>query len=138
MKAPWSRPKPKKAETPTSQVIARALLISIQPRFANAILDGTKTIELRRTTPTLPPGALALIYSSSPTKALVGWATVDEIVHATPTDLWNEHNESAGVTPAEFQEYFADRTNAYGLRLSTVSRADHELSLASQIGRAHV
>jgi len=131
MKSPWGRPKPVKAGAATTETVARALLISIQPRFANAILAGTKTIELRRTAPTLQPEALAFIYSSSPTKALVGWATVEETVVATPTDLWKEHQESAGVTSAEFEEYFSGTTSAYGLRLSTVIRADHEISLTA-------
>lgn len=131
MKAPWSRSRRRATEGPTADIATRALLISIQPRFANAILDGTKTVELRRTTPTLPPAALALIYSSSPTKALVGWATVEEIVRATPHALWNEHKNLTGVTSAEFTDYFAGRTDAYGLRLSAASRAERELSLTA-------
>jgi predicted transcriptional regulator len=129
MNAPWSRSWRERTEDYTAQIMPRALLISIQPRFANAILDGTKTIELRRTSPTLSPGALALIYSSAPTKALVGWATVEEVVRATPQSLWKEHRHSTGVTRAEFKKYFAGRTHAYGLRLSGVNRAERGLSL---------
>lgn len=134
MKAPWSRSRHRTTEGPSADIANRALLISIQPRFANAILDGTKTIELRRTPPTLAPGALALIYSSSPTKALVGWATVEEIVRATPHALWKEHKDVTGVTSAEFTDYFAGRTDAYGLRLSAVGRAEREFSLAALRG----
>lgn len=108
---------------PPAAATARALLISIQPRFANAILSGTKTIELRRTMPTLEPDALALIYSSAPTKALVGWARVKDIVSATPNTLWNEHKGAAGVTASEFHAYFAGRPHAYGLRLAHVESA---------------
>jgi predicted transcriptional regulator len=112
----------------------RALLISIHPRFANAILDGTKTIELRRTMPTLPDSALALMYSSSPMKALVGWATVEGVVQATPDDMWRTHKHAAGVTSAEFDEYFAGKTDAFGLRLTDVKRALHAISLADLRG----
>jgi predicted transcriptional regulator len=131
MKPPWSRLGRKRTEETNAGIVTRALLISIQPRFANAILDGTKTIELRRTMPTLPPGAIALIYSSSPTKALVGWATVEEVLQASPNALWREHKASTGVTSAEFKEYFADRADAYGLRLSAVRRADQDVSLTA-------
>jgi predicted transcriptional regulator len=132
MKSPWTRSRGSTNEEPTRAVTSdRALLISIQPRFANAILDGTKTIELRRTMPTLKPGALALIYSSSPTKAVVGWATVEDVVRATPKALWKKHKRCTGVTSAEFMDYFEGRTNAYGLQLSAVSRAERNLGLAA-------
>ncbi|GAB4002235.1 ASCH domain-containing protein [Nocardioides ultimimeridianus] len=121
-KRPWAT---KVATRPS-----RALLISIQPRYAEAILTGTKTIELRRTMPTLEPGALALIYSSTPTKALVGWATVEHIVQATPTALWNEHKDAAGITASEFSDYFGGRLNAYGLRLGDVTAAECPVPLA--------
>lgn len=130
MRAPWSQSWPRRLEDLNLEV-ARALLISIRPRFADAILVGTKTVELRRTRPTLQPGALALIYSSSPTKALVGWATVEEVVRDTPNALWSEHQAGTGVSAAEFESYFAGRADAYGLRLSAAHRAEHELSLAS-------
>lgn len=111
--------------------VNRALLISIQPRFANAILESTKTIELRRTIPTLPPCALALIYSSSPKQALVGWATIEGIVRTTPDALWRIHKDDTGVTSDEFSEYFAGRSHAFGLQLGAAQRADREVSLAA-------
>jgi predicted transcriptional regulator len=131
MKAPWARSgRTDTEQDPTTGIVDRALLISIQPRYANAILDGTKTIELRRTMPTLEADALALIYSSSPTKALVGWATIKQIFRATPTALWREHKLSTGVTAAEFKDYFEGRTKAYGLHLSEVGRAERDVRLA--------
>lgn len=131
MKSPWARSGRTDAEQdPTSGTAERALLISIRPKYANAILDGTKSIELRRTLPTLGPDALALIYSSSPTKALVGWATIGQIFRATPTALWREHKRATGVTPAEFKDYFEGRTKAYGLHLSAVGRAERAVHLA--------
>ena len=129
MKAPWMRRE--SADGTKDDLVTRALLISIRPRFANAILDGSKTIELRRTMPTLPPAALAIIYSSSPTKALVGWATVEEIVQATPHILWQMHQHSTGVTSDEFMKYFAGRSDGYGLQLTAVRRAENEVSLAA-------
>ena len=135
MKAPWSRPRKSGQPDSDDGVADRALLISIQPRFANAILNGTKTIELRRTMPTLPPAALALIYASSPTKAVLGWATVDEVLRASPSALWRNHKDSTGVNVDEFTDYFAGRSAAFGLQLSAVRRADDALSLSAL--RAH-
>jgi predicted transcriptional regulator len=130
MRAPWVRQG--EDPGPTDPGVAdRALLISIQPRFAMAILDGTKTIELRRTMPTLSTPARALIYASSPAKALVGWATIDDVLRATPEELWRTQKESTGVTAAEFDEYFEGREYAFGYRLTNVQRADFPISLAT-------
>lgn len=114
---------------------SRALLISIQPRFAHAILEGSKTIELRRTFPSLEPGALALIYSSSPTKAVVGWANVETVITAKPSTLWRTHRLQTGVTAAEFRGYFEGSDTAYGLKLRDVTAAPRRLDLDSV--RAH-
>lgn len=135
MKARWARARKVNDKERGSDIPDRALLISIQPRFSQAILSGTKTIELRRTLPTLPVSALALIYSSSPTKALVGWATIGGIVQATPTALWKDHASETGVSSSEFAEYFAGRSNAVGLQLVSVHRARSLVSLSAL--RAH-
>ena len=112
-----------------SSVQDRALLISIQPRFAEAILDGTKTLELRRTAPTLLPSAIAIIYASSPRKALVGSATILTTLQSSPSALWSDYRESTGVSHDEYEEYFAGRSQAFGLRLAEVERAQRPVEL---------
>ena len=131
MKSPWALSRRGGSRRTNGDPASRALLISIQPRFANAIIDGTKWVELRRTMPTLAPGALALIYSSSPAKALIGWATIDGILSGTPSALWNTHHGATGVTSDEFADYFAGRPTAFGLQLSSVRRANSEVSLTA-------
>jgi predicted transcriptional regulator len=52
----------------------RDVLVSIRPFYASKILTGHKTVELRRKFPEVGAvGATALIYSSSPVSAVVGW-----------------------------------------------------------------
>ena len=63
----------------------RALFISVKPRYANAILEGIKTVELRRTRPNLPDGSLVILYSSTPTRAVVGWAHLTGVRAGTPS-----------------------------------------------------
>lgn len=64
--------------------LRRVLLPSIPPRFTDSILDGTKTIELRRTRPRVAPGDPVLIYACSPVKAIVGSFVVEELIQAYP------------------------------------------------------
>ena len=57
----------------------RTLLLCLRPRFAEAILSGAKTVELRRRPINTQPGTPILLYASSPTMAIVGTARLREI-----------------------------------------------------------
>lgn len=105
------------------------VLLSIHPRHANAILTGTKTVELRRRPPAAAPGTLVLIYSTTPVRAVVGWAEIRDVVAGAPDALWDSHGALAEVSEDEFEAYFAGRELAFGLELSTVEAADQPVSL---------
>jgi hypothetical protein len=58
---------------------SRDVIFSIRPPHAEKILDGTKTVELRRRfTGDVRLGTLALIYTTSPTSALTGFARIQD------------------------------------------------------------
>jgi predicted transcriptional regulator len=105
------------------------LFLSIRPTFANMILDGTKTIELRRIRPNIMPGHAVLIYSSSPAMALLGSACVEEILTGSPHELWRQVKDEAGVSLEQYQNYFDGATTAIGIRLCAVQRLDRPISL---------
>ncbi len=100
----------------------RLLFLSLKPRFAEAILSGEKTIELRRRPPQIETPTEALIYASSPEKALVGGCWVDEIVAMAPWTLWRTFGQGTGVSRRELLAYFDGCTTAYGLLLSRPRR----------------
>ena len=52
--------------------MSRVLMLSVRPRFARALLAGTKTAEIRRRFPDVPVGTTVVLYSSSPERALLG------------------------------------------------------------------
>jgi predicted transcriptional regulator len=105
------------------------LFLSIKPIFARKILSGTKTIELRRVRPNVTPGNTVLIYSSSPEMALLGSAQVEEILSDTPSDLWGQVKDNAGVSRREYNAYFSGSTTAIGIRLGAVQRLARPISL---------
>lgn len=100
--------------TPTE----RALLVSLRPRFASLLLSGEKTVELRRTPPDVQPGALVLMYESSPTRRLVGRGRVQAIDMATPAAIWRRHGAATGVTREEFNAYFDGTTRAVAITIA--------------------
>lgn len=94
-----------------------ALLLSIRPKYATKIFDGSKTVELRRVRPRVISGDLVFVYASSPTKALIGAFEVEKVVAAAPAKLWNEVQKKAGLTQVEFDNYFAGAEQGYGIFL---------------------
>jgi predicted transcriptional regulator len=100
----------------------RALLLSVRPRFAEAILAGTKTAEIRRQRPAVHPGTLLIIYATKPVGAIVGTARVSAISHGSPDGMWEQHHAYTGVTRAEFDSYLAGASTAYILRLEMPQR----------------
>jgi predicted transcriptional regulator len=101
-----------------------AALMSIKPRFAEAILAGDKTIELRRRRPRLAPGSRVSIYASSPVQAVVGWFEVGTVIEANPVKLWRLVGQAAAVTRTEFDDYFAGRPLGYGIEIVNVGTTD--------------
>ncbi len=95
----------------------RGVMLSIRPRYAEAIIRGDKTIELRRTRIHATAGTLVVLYSSSPTRSVLGTAVLDEIIEAQPAELWPRVKDEAGVTQVEFDRYFENAARGYGLRL---------------------
>lgn len=107
----------------------RALLLSVRPRFAHSILDGTKTAEIRRQRPAVQPGTLVIIYATKPVGAIVGTARISGISSGSPADMWEQHHENAGITRAEFDIYLSGAETAYILMLHDVQRLEPLLTL---------
>lgn len=99
-----------------------ALLLSIKPRYADAIFARQKRVELRRVKPRVGPGDLVLVYVSSPRCALEGAFEVERVMEATPATLWGHVSHNAGLTRCEFNEYFRDREIAYAIVVRKVWR----------------
>lgn len=99
---------------------AEDAIISIKPWYANAILNGTKTVELRRRIPSIPIGTRLWIYSTLPIGAVIGTAIVEKIVKDHPENLWNSYQDQVGVSYSDFQEYFLGTNQAVALILTAV------------------
>ena len=97
-------------------------IISIHPSHAEAILAGTKTIELRRRVPKLPAGMKLWIYATRPTAAVVGVVTIIEVMRAHPKALWKRHRDGAGVDHDSFKEYFNGSEEGVAILLTSAKR----------------
>ncbi|WP_310384452.1 hypothetical protein [Roseateles sp.] len=104
-----------------------AILLSIKPKFANLIVEGSKLVELRRAIPAQNVETIA-IYSSSPVQMIVALADVKEIVEASPTKLWEISKiNGGGLTKAELFAYFESKKTGFALMLENIRVYDNPL-----------
>ncbi|WP_328465872.1 ASCH domain-containing protein [Streptomyces sp. NBC_00448] len=109
----------------------RAMLLSVHPRFATAILAGTKTVEVRRQRVAALPGTPVLLYATAPTMAIVGMARITSVQVASPGEVWSASRTSAGISRREYDEYMSGATRASGLCLEEPIAFDSPVPLAA-------
>ena len=100
----------------------KVLLISIRPRFADLILTGAKTVELRRVRPAVESGDRVLLYASSPVRELIGSCIVASVDVGPAADIWPTHGPRTGVTQLEFDRYFDGAARAVAISLRDARR----------------
>lgn len=114
---------------------ARMVVMSLKPRFAEAILSGDKSVELRRTAPKIIVPTRALLYATTPVQALVGTCIVTSVVSAKLSALWREYGSCAAVFHEEFVEYFEGVSVGTALTLTDPQRFGEQVPLREM--RAH-
>ena len=74
----------------------RNVLMSIKPKYANAIFGGSKKVEFRKI---CFEGSVkrVYVYSSAPVKRIVGFFTVEKIDKDTPEKLWKRYENVGGI-----------------------------------------
>jgi len=100
-----------------------SILLSIKPEYVERILDGSKKYEFRKRLANKSIETI-LLYATAPTKQIVGEVQIMEILVATPTALWEQTKNHAGITRKKYREYFKDCKTAYAYKLGVVTRYD--------------
>ena len=104
---------------------ASNIIISVKPEHARNIVAGLKTVELRRRfADTSAIGRWMLIYSSSPEKAIIGAARIENVRRMVVESLWKTFREQACIPHSAFLNYFSGVTEGVGVILGPVTRFD--------------
>jgi len=85
---------------------SKNILISIKPKYVEAICNGDKRVEFRRSFPKGGAKCFVYVYSSSPVSAVVGYFQVKTIKKETPTMLWKKYKGIGGINQSDFYDYF--------------------------------
>jgi predicted transcriptional regulator len=107
------------------------ILISLAPAYTRAILDGRKTVELRRRRINVSNGSRVWIYSKTPVARIEATAYVHEIHENHPNVLWSDFGNAAGISKAEFDRYFKGCTRGSAMLLERISALAPGIDLAT-------
>lgn len=106
-----------------------AVLLSVRPRYANAILAGTKTAEVRRRFPHQAHGTTLYLYSSTPDRAILGTVKLDGIDRPSADRVWHQYADQIEIGEAALGDYLGESASAAILRVSEPARWQHKVPL---------
>ena len=110
--------------------MSNAIMLSIRPKYADMIFNGTKTVELRRIRPkNLEENDVVLVYVSSPISSIIGAFRVDGIIEKPISELWNNVTSTAGITHEEFNRYFEGAEQGIGIVVKNIRRLETPVAL---------
>jgi predicted transcriptional regulator len=97
--------------------IFNGLLMSIKPKYLEKIRNGNKLVEIRKRFNHKWEGCRVTLYSSSPTQAIFGYATIENVKKDTPERIWSQYEGDIGVTKREFDAYTGSSNQVYAISL---------------------
>ncbi len=103
--------------TKSNNTIFNGLLMSIKPKYLEKIKNGNKVVEIRKKFNDKWRGCRVTLYSSNPTQAIFGYATIESISKDTPERIWSQYGGDIGVIKREFDEYTSTSDQVYAISL---------------------
>jgi len=100
------------------------VLLSIKPKYVEKIVNGEKQYEFRKRIFRNKNVRKAFIYSTSPTKKIVGEFDIGNIIEDTPIRLWTELQEVSGINEKEFFDYFSDINKGFAIGIEKLNIFD--------------
>jgi len=95
-----------------------SVLLSIKPKYVNAILNGAKEYEFRKVIFRKRIAQRVYVYASAPVKKVVGFFTVGEIIEDHPVRIWERCRNKSGIEKDEFFAYFRGCEKGYAIKIS--------------------
>ena len=106
--------------------IGNVALLSIHPKYADAILDGNKGVEFRKTV-FRKKVQFCAIYSTSPEQKIIGVFEIEKIERNSPEELWRKYHKSGSIQLADFKEYYSNRNEGFAIIIKNAWRFDQPI-----------
>jgi predicted transcriptional regulator len=101
-----------------------SVILSIRPRHAQAIMDGTKRFEFRRRIFKNTEIDTAYIYVTSPVQKIVGMIVISRIIETDLPRLWKLSSKYSGLEKEEFLSYFEGLEKGFAIEIGCVKVFD--------------
>jgi len=98
------------------------VLLSVKPQHAEAIVQGRKKYELRRTIFKREDIGRVYVYSTAPVSKLVGSFEVGKIIQDSPKGIWETCHKHAAIAEDEFFDYFEGAVTAFAIKIANMQR----------------
>jgi len=103
------------------------VLLSIKPKYVEAIMKGEKRYEFRKTIFKNKNVQKVYIYSTSPVKKIVGYFIIGDIIEDHPNNLWEKCKKFSGISDTEFFNYFNGNERGFAIRIDEVEKFNKPL-----------
>ena len=109
----------------------RDVILSIKPQYSEPIIEGIKTVELRRRFPvSVPQGTIVYIYTTSPTRALTGVAEISTVLKQPIDEIWHNFSDNACINKKDFHKYFYGLESGFVIKFNNARPLRRALSLS--------
>jgi type I restriction enzyme S subunit len=96
------------------------VLLSIKPKYVEAIMNGEKRYEFRKTIFRNIKTKKVFMYATAPVKKVVGSFLISNIFEDEPEQLWSEFNKFSGLSETEFFNYFNEKEKGFAIEIDKV------------------
>lgn len=97
------------------------VIMSIRPKYAQAIIDGKKQYEYRKRLPKRTDIDKLYVYASKPIKAIIAYFTIGSVISDNPQKVWELTKKDGGITKEQFNDYFKGRDIAHAIKIEGVT-----------------
>lgn len=97
------------------------LIMSIRPKYAQAIIDGKQQYEYRKRLPKRTDIDKLYVYASKPIKAIIAYFTIESVISDNPQKVWELTKKDGGITKEQFNDYFKGRDIAHAIKIEDVT-----------------
>lgn len=94
------------------------VLLSIKPKYAELIFNGTKKFEFRRTIFKNIEVKTVVVYASSPVQKVIGEFQIEEILNSDLGSLWQTTKQHAGIEENFFYQYFNNKKQGFAIKIN--------------------
>lgn len=115
----------------TLDLFRHDFVLSIKPEYATKIVEGLKTVELRRRFPYgTVTNAVLYVYATVPVQAIIGFATINDVIKLSTSEIWAQYNDVAYINRGDFDEYYSGVDGGFVIRLKDAVKLSRPVALA--------